>query len=176
MYSVILIFDGLIQECSLYQDCVPLSEHQATVTADLVEGLLGSPPTISALTTIVEYLLLLHPAEQTYCPTSSVGYSCYFLLSTRDPNVDVFQPRDWKLPEGYETYAPESSVPQPMNANRLGSALRDVIVKWSDGKEEIENEIITNAQVNSSIQECQLKFILNCILCLDNYDVFTDRQ
>ena len=116
--------------------------------ADLVEGLLGSPPAIDALTTVVEYLLLLHPAEQTYCPTNSAGYSYFFLLSNRDPSANVFDPREWKLPDGYETYAPEASIPQPMNANRLGSALRDVIVKWSDGKEELEDEINPNVQVS----------------------------
>lgn len=116
--------------------------------ADLVEGLLGSPPSANNLTTVIEYLLLLHPAEQTYCPSNSTGYSHYFLLTNRDPSAIVFQPRDWKLPEGYETFAPESSIPQPMNANRLGSALRDVIVKWSDGKDEIDDEIITRLQVN----------------------------
>ena len=31
-----------------------------------------------------------------------------------------------------------------MNANQLGSALRDVIVKWSDGKEEVEENIANN--------------------------------
>ena len=133
-----------LKESSLYEDCIPLTEHQAIVTADLVEGLIGSPPTLNNLTTVVEYLLLLHPAEQTYCPTNSTGFSYYFLLTSRDPSFNIFQSRNWKLPEGYETFAPESSVPQPMNANQLGSALRDVIVKWSDGKEEVEENIVNN--------------------------------
>lgn len=112
--------------------------------ADLVEGLIGSPPTISNLTTIVDYLLLLHPAEQTYCPTNSAGFSYYFLLTARDPGISVFQPRSWKLPEGYETYAPESAIPQPMNANQLGTALRDVIVKWSNGEKQIYEKFPNN--------------------------------
>ena len=40
-----------LQESSLYEDCIPLTEHQAIVTADLVEGLIGSPPTLNNLTT-----------------------------------------------------------------------------------------------------------------------------
>ena len=128
--------------------------------ADLVEGLLGSPPSVTKLTTVIEYLLLLHPAEQTYCPSNSTGYSHYFLLTSRDASsANVFQPRDWKLPEGYETFAPESSIPQPMNANRLGSALRDVIVKWSDGKDELDDEI-------SQVIEFQLR---NHRLLIDYY-------
>lgn len=114
--------------------------------ADLVEGLIGSPPTVINLIIIVDYLLLLHPAEQTYCPTNSAGFSYYFLLTARDPGVNVFHPRNWKLPEGYETYAPESAIPQPMNANQLGSALRDVIVKWSAGEKQCY-ENIPNSQV-----------------------------
>ena len=53
---------------------------------------------------------------------------------------DLFQPRTWKLPEGYETYAPQESNPQPMNANKLGSALRDVILKWSDSRGQLIEE------------------------------------
>lgn len=113
--------------------------------ADLVEGLIGSPPTVSALTSVVDYLLLLHPAEQTYCPSNASGYPYFFSVvsshaigskidgSSNNSVDNYFQSRDWKLPEGYETFAPQSNaLLQPMNANRLGTALREVIVKWSD--------------------------------------------
>ena len=50
-----------LKECSMYQDCSPLTEHQALRTADLIEGLIGSPPSIEALTAVVDYLLVLHP-------------------------------------------------------------------------------------------------------------------
>ncbi|XP_057369283.1 lysosomal-trafficking regulator-like [Daphnia carinata] len=142
----------LARESSLYEDCIPLTDHQAIMIADLVEGLIGSPPTVSNLIVIVDYLLLLHPAEQTYCPTNSAGFSYYFLLTARDPGVNVFHPRNWKLPEGYETYAPESAIPQPMNANQLGSALRDVIVKWSAGEKHCY-ETIPNNQTAEPLPE-----------------------
>lgn len=108
--------------------------------ADLVEGLLGSPPSLEALASVVDYLLLLHPAALMY----TVGSTGYFTLSNRDAGADVFRQREWKLPDGYEMYAPEITNPQPMNANRLGSALRDVIVKWSD---EMEGDKTRNLKV-----------------------------
>lgn len=102
--------------------------------ADLIEGLLGSPPKMDALTAVMDYLLLLHPAEETFAACAVSNY--YFLVSPRDSAADVFKPRAWKLPEGYETYAPEASDPHPMNTNRLGSALRDVTIKWIDNVNE----------------------------------------
>ena len=121
------------QECSLYQECNPLTDHQCAQVADLVEGLLGSPPDLQSLSAVVDYLLLLHPAALTYAS----GSPSYFSLSDRNSSglADAFLRREWKLPEGYEAYAPEAFNMQPMNANRLGTALRDVIVKWSDGIE-----------------------------------------
>jgi len=123
-----------MKESSLYQEYSLLTEDETLQVADLIEGLLGSPPKIDALTAVMEYLLLLHPAEETFAACAVHNY--YFLVSPRDTVADVFKPREWKLPDGYETYAPEASDPQPMNTNRLGSALRDVTVRWINNSNE----------------------------------------
>ena len=128
--------------------------------ADLIEGLLGSPPKMDALTAIMEYLLLLHPAEETFAAYAVSNF--YFLVSPRDSAPDVFKPRGWKLPDGYETYAPEASDLQPMNTSRLGSALRDVHIKWINDSGQ-DNRFQDNQHlqvgINSFIQIP--KFILN---------------
>ena len=123
----------VFKESSIYQECSLLTENQIAQMTDLIEGLLGSPPKMEALSIVMEYLLLLHPAEQTFTSNSASSY--FFLVSARD-GTDIYKPRDWKLPDGYERYAPEAFPSQRMNANRLGSALRDVIVKWSDSNSE----------------------------------------
>jgi len=120
---------------SLYQEYRRLTEHQAAQVADIVEGLLGSPPKLASLTALMDYLLLLHPAALSFAQGSAGG--SYFTLSNRDSGVNLFGKRDWKLPDGFEPYASkESIIHQPMDADRLGSALRDVIVKWSDGTDD----------------------------------------
>ena len=144
------------KESSLYRGYGLLTADQTLQMADLIEGLLGSPPKTEALTSIVEYLILLHPAAETFAACTVGNY--YFLVSPKDGD-DVFKPRDWKLPEGYEKYASQASDPALMNANRLESALRDVTVKWIDSKDSVDNRIHTPSNSSSSSSSSSSKSI-----------------
>jgi len=100
--------------------------------ADLVEGLLESPPAASAMAAIVEYLLLMQPAALTYAANAASNYS--FLLSARNHSSpgQLFQARTWQLPVGCETHAGEQPhSPDEMNNVRLTAALSGVQLKWA---------------------------------------------
>ena len=115
------------QESSLNAGCEPLSADQTTQVADLIEGLMGSPPEMKSFQWLMEYLMLLHPSAQTYAANACTNY--HFMLSSRE---NAFQPRSWKLPQGFHLVAPQVSAAGLVSSKMLDSALCDVKMLWSD--------------------------------------------
>ena len=146
----------MAKESALYEECHPLTSFQTVQVADVMEGLIGCPPQIDALEALAEYLILLHPAAQTYAANASGHY--FFLLSQRDAGTDLYKSRAWNLPDGYLTYAPE--IQDELNGNKLSAAISRVRIMWSHN--------VPGGQLSDPCDECDDPSSARQLLVLPN--------
>lgn len=83
---------------------------------------------------------------------------------------DDFSRRQWQLPEGFETKANEES-PSPLNSNRLGSALKDVIIKWSENDSGGTVKTTRKGDLDSSLGLHLVKILVGCVRVMPDSQV-----
>lgn len=109
----------------------------------------------------------MHPAEETYCAGHSEDHAYFFQLAADESGA--FESRQWKLPEGCEERASEESQ-QPMNANRLGFALRDVIIKWSDSDSALFQATVKTAD-HTTLSLHLMRILISCVRVMPDSQV-----